>query len=381
MPVTTLKTNLNEIWDKVLSQIQKKITDKNLYNSVFADLKLVSLEKNEAVILANTTLAKALIDKDYRPIISESITNILETVYQIRIVCQSDLTASSPTTDTSAANKNAFFKYSSLNPNLTFDNFVVGKSNLQAYQAATYVADKMGSFNPLFIYSKSGLGKTHLLNAIGNSVREKNPLKKILMITADDFVAEFVQYVKGDQDGENLKDFFRTVDYLLIDDIQFMANKPQTCTMFFHIFNQLFSSGKQIVLTSDRPPAELDGLEDRLVSRFSSGISISIDPPEKNTLIEILKYKIKANGFDVTMIDDDALEYIATKNSSNVRVLEGALNRVMFINVTMGNCNRITKEICMRALEGDTKKTNTKGKLTPEKIINTVASYYNIPPK
>ena len=113
MPVTTLKTNLNEIWDKVLSQIQKKITDKNLYNSVFADLKLVSLEKNEAVILANTTLAKALIDKDYRPIISESITNILETVYQIRIVCQSDLTASSPTTDTSAANKNAFFKYSS----------------------------------------------------------------------------------------------------------------------------------------------------------------------------------------------------------------------------------------------------------------------------
>lgn len=381
MPVTTLKTNLNEIWDKVLSQIQKKITDKNLYNSVFADLKLVSLEKNEAVILANTTLAKALIDKDYRPIISESITNILETVYQIRIVCQSDLTASSPTTDTSAANKNAFFKYSSLNPNLTFDNFVVGKSNLQAYQAATYVADKMGSFNPLFIYSKSGLGKTHLLNAIGNSVREKNPLKKILMITADDFVAEFVQYVKGDQDGENLKDFFRTIDYLLIDDIQFMANKPQTCTMFFHIFNQLFSSGKQIVLTSDRPPAELDGLEDRLVSRFSSGISISIDPPEKNTLIEILKYKIKANGFDVTMIDDDALEYIATKNSSNVRVLEGALNRVMFINVTMGNCNRITKEICMRALEGDTKKTNTKGKLTPEKIINTVASYYNIPPK
>lgn len=291
------------------------------------------------------------------------------------------MTANSPTTDTSAANKNAFFKYSSLNPNLTFDNFVVGKSNLQAYQAATYVADKMGSFNPLFIYSKSGLGKTHLLNAIGNSVREKNPLKKILMITADDFVAEFVQYVKGDQDGENLKDFFRTVDYLLIDDIQFMANKPQTCTMFFHIFNQLFSSGKQIVLTSDRPPAELDGLEDRLVSRFSSGISISIDPPEKNTLIEILKYKIKANGFDVTMIDDDALEYIATKNSSNVRVLEGALNRVMFINVTIGNCNRITKEICMRALEGDTKKTNTKGKLTPEKIINTVASYYNIPPK
>lgn len=369
-----------DILEKFLKYIRSKV-DKVVYNSFFSELRLASLEKDQAIFVANSRMAKQVLGSDYLSIIAEALRSVVETEYKIRVVTADELSSLKPGEAAKKPDIKSFFSHSSLLPQYTLDNFVVGDSNREAHQAATFVADKMGSINPLFIYSKSGLGKTHLLNAVGNAVRNKAPLKKILLITADDFVAEFVRYVKGDQDGENLKDFFRTVDYLLIDDIQFLANKPQTCTMFFHIFNLLYNSGKQIVLTSDRPPEELEGLEERLVSRFSSGISVSIGSPEKTTLLEILKYKVSANGLDVALFDEDALEYIAVNNSKNVRELEGALNRILFFNVNIHNCDRITREIAVKAFEGERKRNQSRGKITPDRIIGTVAGYYNLPTK
>jgi chromosomal replication initiator protein len=200
---------------------------------------------------------------------------------------------------------------------------------------------------------------------------------KVLYITSEDFVDEFVKFVQGDSDRESLKDFFKSIDFLLIDDIQFLAGKSATGVMFFNIFNLLVSQRKQIVIASDRSPNQLEGLEDRLVSRFSQGLSVSIDKPEKKTLIEILKIKIKSNGFDPSLFDDDALEFIADNNSSNIRVLEGALNRILFFNVSSGNTDRITLEIARQAFADDTNQKKA-GQLSTEMVIDTVAKYYSL---
>jgi chromosomal replication initiator protein len=201
---------------------------------------------------------------------------------------------------------------------------------------------------------------------------------KVLYISSDDFTDEFVNFVKGESDRESLKDFFKSIDFLLVDDIQFLAGRPATGTMFFNVFNLLVGQKKQVVMTSDCPPSQLEGLEDRLVSRFSQGLSVSIEKPEKKTLIEIMKTKIKANGFDPTIFDEDALDYIAENNSKNVRVLEGALNRILFFNVSAGNTDRITLELAKQAFSDDADKSKKPGQLTPETIIETVAKYYNL---
>ena len=205
-----------------------------------------------------------------------------------------------------------------------------------------------------------------------------NPSKKVLYITTEDFVDEFVKFVQGDKDRSSLKDFFNTIDFLLIDDIQFLSNKPGTSTMFFNIFNSLVKQNKQIVITSDRTPSQLDGLEDRLVSRFSQGLSVSIEKPEKHTLIEILKLKIKSNGFDSSLFEDEALEFIAENNSKNIRELEGALNRILFFNVTSNNVEKINLDICKQAFNISSKDDKKADKLNASYIIQTVASYYNL---
>ena len=375
------QARITEIWNLVLKKIEDTCKDKVLFNNFFKSSTLYSLDHGQAVVSTNTRLAEKMLKEDYQTLISDCLNAVTETEYTLKIVCKDDLKEikNSPMGfDDPNIGRREFFEHSFIQPKFTFDNFVVGKSNEQAVQSAVYVSKNPGKLNPLFIYSKSGLGKTHLLNAIGNQVKNDNPSKRVLYITSEDFVDEFVKYVQGDKDRESLKDFFRHIDFLLIDDIQFMANKPGTCTMFFNIFNLLVNSEKQIVITSDRLPAELDGLEDRLVSRFSQGLSVGIEKPEKKTLIEILKLKIKSNGFDSSLFDEDALAYIAENNSKNIRELEGALNRILFFNVTANNVDRITLDICRQAFNYKTKEEKKGDKLTPEYIISTVASYYNL---
>ncbi len=378
--MTAKTTQISEIWKLVLENIKKSFDDKVLYSNFFETAELYSLENNQALIITNTKIAQKILNDDYLSLLSNAITAVTETEYTVLVICKDqlkDYKKNSPETPV-ASQKKDFFSSSFIQPKYTFENFIVGKSNQQAVQSAIYVAKNPGKLNPLFLYSKSGLGKTHLLHAIGNEVKNENSSKKVLYITSEDFVDEFVKFVQGDNDRESLKEFFKSIDFLLIDDIQFLANKKATCTMFFNIFNQLVGANKQIVITSDRVPSQLEGLEERLVSRFSQGLSVSIEKPERKTLIEILKLKIKSNGFDSSLFDDDALEFVADNNSKNIRELEGALNRILFFNVTSNNTDRITLDICKQAFNYASKDEKKGDKLTSEYIISLVAQYYNL---
>lgn len=373
---------LSKIWELVLNELSSKTQDRTLYNNFFVTSTLFSLDKGTAIIVTDSEISQKILSQDYSVLILNAIKKVTESDYTINIISKSDLkkykTSGEEVVAGGEVSHRAFFENAMLRSKYTFDNFVIGKSNEQAFQSAIYVAKHPGSFNPLFIYSQSGLGKTHLLNAIGNYVINENQSKKVLCITSEDFVDEFVKYVQGDNDRESLKDFFRTIDFLLIDDIQFLAGKRATCIMFFNIFNQLVSENKQIVITSDRSPSQLEGLEDRLVTRFSQGLSVSIEKPERKTLIEILKIKIKANGFDCSLFDENALEYIADNNSKNIRQLEGALNRILFFNVSSKNTDRITLEIAKQAFANETEQNSKNKKLTADRVIASVAKYYNL---
>ncbi len=236
-------------------------------------------------------------------------------------------------------------------------------------------------FNPLFIYSNSGLGKTHLLHSIGNYVMKNgNPNTKVLYISAQSFVDEFVNYVKGEKESESLKDYFKTVDILLLDDVQLLKDKKQTQEMLFFVYNYMIDHEKQIVITSDKQPAELDGMEDRLVTRFSQGLTVKINEPDEKTCAEILKKKIEENGLDPATFDNDVIDFFASKFSSNVRELEGALSRLIFVAIKLKESSHITMDVAIEAVSDLAGGKAIASQLNEQKIINVVADYYNLTP-
>lgn len=383
--MTIINDTINTIWVKVLSSLETKINKTSIFNSYFTCLRLKSLNNNIATIVAPNGFVKSLLNSRYTAEMIATLEEVTETTFELEIITEEEEVRRSKQKEEESkkaqpTTSSQFFQHNLLNPKYTFDNFVVGKSNEEAFQSAMFVTENPGELNPLFLYSKSGLGKTHLLHAIGNAVRAKTPQKKVLYITADDFISEYVRFTNRDRADQSLKDFFKEIDLLLIDDIQFFANKQNTCQMFFNIFNILVSNNKQIVITSDRAPKELEGLEDRLISRFSSGLTCSIKELEQDTLIEILKLKIKTNGNSLDLFEESVLSFLAKNNSHNVRELEGALNRILFFNVTSNNHGKITMEIAHAAFDGELIKEKNKGQLTPDKIINTTAAYYNLAP-
>ena len=300
------KETIKTIWIKVLSTIENTINDPAIFDTYLSGLQLMSLDKNTATITTPDEVTKAIIESKYVNLLSKTLYDITETTYSIKLCTEDDYDKS---VVEDVKEETPFFIHSSLKENLTFDNFIVGKSNEEAYKSAFFICDdKSNLFNPLFIYSKSGLGKTHLLNAIGNAYLANNPRKKVLYITAEDFVDEYVKFTSSKEKQKNsLKDFFRNVDLLLLDDIQFFADKQKTCEMFFYVFNTLINADKQIVITSDRSPDELQGFEERLVTRFSSGLAVSIKPLELDTLVEILRLKITTNKYDSSLFSDDEI--------------------------------------------------------------------------
>lgn len=381
--MTIINDTINTIWVKVLSALESKVNKPSIYNSFFTCLRLKSLSSNTATVIAPNGFVKSLIRSNYPDAIIEALEEVTETKFALELITEDEdkkLAENRESEKRKEPASSQFFQHNLLNPKYTFDNFVVGKSNEEAFQSAVFVTENPGELNPLFLYSKSGLGKTHLLHAIGNAVKAKMPAKKVLYITADDFISEYVRFTSRERADQSLKDFFKDIDWLLIDDIQFFANKQNTCQMFFNIFNIMVSNNKQIVITSDRAPKELEGLEDRLISRFSSGLTCSIKELEQDTLIEILRLKIKTNGTPLDLFEEEVLSFLARHNSHNVRELEGALNRILFFNVTSNNHGRITMDIAHAAFDGELPREKNKGQLTPEKIISTTAAYYNLAP-
>jgi chromosomal replication initiator protein len=260
---------------------------------------------------------------------------------------------------------------SGFNPRYTFSNFVVGNNNRLAFAASQVVAEKPGeSYNPLFIYGGVGLGKTHLMHAVANEILRHNPKKKIVFISCETFASEFVEALRSNSINE-FKKKYRSVDVLLVDDIQFLANKEGTQEEFFHTFNALHQSNRQIIVTADRVPKEINQLEDRLASRFGWGMIADIQPPNFENRIAILKSKADERNIN---IPDDALEYIANTITSNVRELEGSL--IKLAATASLDQEDITKQYTVRVLKDLTHTADSR--LSTKQIIKKVAEYFNI---
>lgn len=364
-----------EIWDQALAMLENQIKDKNFFDTIFYSSYIYSMVNDTVYIVVNNKFCATTITNNYADLVNEIIYTITQSNFKCIITTKSAIEEDN--------NKQTLFEekakpyVSNLNPKYTFDNFVVSdNSNRDVYTAAMVIAKNPGAaYNPLFIYGKSGLGKTHLLHAIGNDIRLNKPSLKVLYLTADDFFEEYVKAIK-ESNIEVLKDRYRELDVLLIDDIQFLSKKEKTKEVFFHIFNIFVNNNKQIVMTSDRHPSELKSLEDRLVSRFSSGLSIEVKAIDYETALRILHKKIETQNINDKQISEEVLEYIAKNNCGDVRQLEGALNKLLFHIIVANPSGMITLKDLHDTF--NIEKQENFETLDADKIKNIVAEYYNI---
>lgn len=366
----------SEIWKEVLSRLEPEVGDSVAFNAFFTNTKLHAIEGDTAIISTQSTFSAQVLNRKFLETIEAVFNLVTQANFKCLIKEESELTPTTSPNNTTSKEAVAPFA-SHLDPKFTLDNFVVGPSNREAYFATISTSMDPGKlYNPLFIYGKSGLGKTHLLHAAGNYMRLKYDHYRILYMTSDDFLEEYVRAIK-DKGIDSMKEKFRSVDVLLIDDIQFLSSKEKTSEVFFNIFNQFITAGKQIILTSDRAPQDLRGLEDRLVSRFASGLSVGVNVPEFQTAFNILKKKVETQDLAGGRIDEEVLEHIARKFSSDVRQLEGALNKLLFYAVTFKKKDHITLADAMETFTNLT-TSNEKKSVTFEKIKMAVAEYYHI---
>ena len=376
--------NIDNIWNKFLSTIKTKLSSLS-YDTWFSTSKLVELNEEHAVIIVPTIAHKKHLSESYIDIISDIFNSITGTNFNFEFVLENEynnkkITVKKEGEEELGVPYNSSEK-ANLNPDYVFENFIVGESNRFAQATALAVAENPGKmYNPLFIYGNSGLGKTHLMQAIGNYI-VKNTNKRVLYVTSDQFINDFLGLNKKDKDGTNFdyvdlfKDKYRNIDVLIIDDIQFLGNAPKTQNEFFHTFNTLYDDKKQIIISSDSSPDDLKHLEDRLRTRFNWGLKVNIFPPDNDLRREILRKKMANMDFS-RHISDDAIDYIANMCPSDVRSLEGALTRVCAYS-TIFFQEEITLDLTIEALKGTiTPMTNFKNDI--QKIQRVVAEHYNV---
>lgn len=376
--------NIDNIWNKFLSTIKTKLSSLS-YDTWFSTSKLVELNEEHAVIIVPTIAHKKHLSESYIDIISDIFNSITGTNFNFEFVLENEynnkkITIQKEEEEELGVPYNSSEK-ANLNSDYVFENFIVGESNRFAQATALAVAENPGKmYNPLFIYGNSGLGKTHLMQAIGNYI-VKNTNKRVLYVTSDQFINDFLGLNKKDKDGTNFdyvdlfKDKYRNIDVLIIDDIQFLGNAPKTQNEFFHTFNTLYDDKKQIIISSDSSPDDLKHLEDRLRTRFNWGLKVNIFPPDNDLRREILRKKMANMDFS-RHISDDAIDYIANMCPSDVRSLEGALTRVCAYS-TIFFQEEITLDLTIEALKGTiTPMTNFKNDI--QKIQRVVAEHYNV---
>ena len=365
---------LTNVWETTLNLLStNQMISYDIYNSISGDSKLVALNEEKATILCKMFINTVIINQSH-----EKIEQALESVIKRHVDVEAKLTQDSPVFDNlikpevKKVDKRFFKAY--LDPNFTFENFVIGRSNIQSQSASIMVANNPGfSYNPLFIYGNSGLGKTHLLNAIGNKISENFPDYKIGFVSGIDFVEGVAESIKNHEIDEFKREFYN-LDVLLVDDIQFIAGKEKTHEVFFSIFNELVNNRKQVVLTSDRMPKDIKGLEERIISRFNQGLNVNIEAPEYETSLNILKRKLEGNQ---TSVDDEVLSYIATNFSQDVRQLEGALNRLLFYTITFSPVDHITIKEAYEAFK-DQIPASRSNELSVDLIKKVVCDYYGV---
>lgn len=372
--------NEKQLWDKFLEVIKDKLSSIS-YDTWFKDTFIDRIEDNKIIVVVPMQLHKKNLNENYKDLINETINEITGTNFEFEFILEDERVAKKKVVIEEKSNGVTYNNHEQacLNPNYLFDTFVIGTTNRFAFTAALAVAENPGkAYNPLFIYGSSGLGKTHLMQAIGNYIiKESN--KRVLYVTSDRFISDFIGINRKNNNNldniEAFKDKYRNIDVLIIDDIQFLANATQSQQEFFHTFNELHQEGKQIIISSDRSPDDLKLLEERLRTRFSWGLTVNIYPPDYELRLEILKKKLSVHEL-ARPVDNEVLEYIANNCTSDVRKLEGALNR-LFAYTTMFNKEVINLEVATEALKGH---LNSYGyvKNNIQKIQSIVADYYQI---
>lgn len=370
-----------EIWNRILIEIKKELNDDRIFETFLGDSSINKIEKDTLYVTVSSSLAKEVLSSpEYNNLIINVINKLLESNYKIEFLTKNETIEQIE--EQILIEKEKPFANSKLRPDMNYANFVVGNTNKEAYQASLLMSsNKTHLFNPnpLFLYSDSGLGKTHLLNAIGNAILEDNCNKKVLITSGQDFFNEYIHIIKAKKQGEQLLDYFKDIDILLIDDIQFFVGKEGCQELFFNIFSYLINNDKKVVITSDKHPNDLQNLENRLVTRFTGGLTISILPPDKDTSVEIIRRHIINSGLDITRVDNDVIEFVADKFSKNVRELKGVINKLLFYSINVSKTDRITLENAMEAV-GDYIKNNKNTKISVNRIIDVVSNYYSLTP-
>lgn len=359
-------TQLNFIWKQVLSKAQMLIPTVS-YDTFIKGLEPVDLVGRRIILRATSDLAAGTIMKKHSDKLRDAIIKCDLGFNDFRLVVEgSDEFPTNIEEDATG-----IFPPTPINKNFTFDSFVAGAGSKFVYAAAKSVAENPGeAFNPLFIYGESGLGKTHLMHAIANYVTQHHPDKKVLYTTCENFLNEFIDSI-AQKNGAKFRLHYRNVDVLMIDDIQFLRARTQLQEEFFHTFNELSAQNKQIVLTSDRPPKEIATLEERLRTRFEGGMIVDIQPPDLETKIAILKRKALDRKCPIS---DDVLEFLAYDSGHDVRTLEGRLTKVIFASKL--HEEPISLTLAKLALSESVNEETEPEDITPEKIVNTVCTYF-----
>jgi len=380
--------NNDIVWSKVLKVIKEKVSSLT-YETNFKETELYKLDNNKAYIIVPFPFLKINLKNLHNDTITSILYDVTGTNYELVFLLKDEIEE-----EEEVINKDNLEEdikdnleisnlphQSNLNPKYTFDNFMVGNSNKFAHAAAVSVAENPGTmYNPFFIYGNSGVGKTHLMHAIGNYIQE-NSNKKVLYITSEQFRDDFVKATRKDESGTNFnyvdlfKGKYKNIDVLIIDDIQFLGGAKKSQEEFFHTFTNLFNNQKQIIISSDRSPDDLKMLEERLLTRFVWGLMVDISPPDYNLKINIIKNKIKAGDFE-SDIPDEVIEYIASNIGPDVRHLEGAINRLIAYATMWGN-KEINLDLAIEALKDNISK-GIGEKNDIHRIQKIVAEYYQI---
>lgn len=373
--LTTPRMTNEQLWQAVLGELELSISKAN-FTTWFRGTYITARDGSGVVIAVPNSFAKAWLENKYHEHITKSIQRVTKdeirsASYKIEMGAPREQVAPK-TLPTEPLPETASEHPYGLNPRYSFDSFVVGKGNELARAAAMAVTEKPGlTYNPLFLYGGVGLGKTHLMQAVGNQLREVAPKLRIMYVTCEKFTNAFIQSVKKGEVNE-FKQLYRTVDILLVDDIQFLAGKEGTQEEFFHTFNELHHNKKQIILSSDRPPKSIPALENRLISRFEWGLVADIGQPDLETRIAILRQKMEERG---QALEADILQYLATHVQSNVRELEGALNRIIAYHELQNVAPTVASVKDILSSFNVQQKVRA---ITPKQLLQAVAEFYDI---
>lgn len=374
------KQDIDKLWNLLIESIRPLFNNTNIFDSCIATTKVIKLQNDALYILVPSIFAKSILANDCY----DHINNFFEHQINRRLNCifllSEEKTIANLDNQIINSGESKLNRHTGLVKDYTLENFIVGEFNKSAYNAVCAICHNLGTkYNPLFIYGSTGLGKTHLMMGLGNLYHKEHPDKKIKYIDSNEFTRDvFAALSKGSNFVEELKKEYSEIDLLLIDDIQYLAGKDKTNEIFFNIFNNLVKNNKQIVITADKNPEQLDSLEERMVSRFSSGLTLKIEHPEANAIKRIIVMRLQQQDSNFAF-QDEAIEEIVKYYNKDLRKLIGVLNKISFYAIqNLGPTEIISKDFIKRFIEETGTKVLSGADFNPDLIISTVCKWYGV---